>query len=53
MKLVGQPLARREDARFLTVGNAIVDALWHLGLRHIDPPYTPQAVWKALNEANG
>jgi carbon-monoxide dehydrogenase large subunit len=33
------------------IGNAIVDALWHLGVRHIDPPYTAQAVWKALNEA--
>jgi carbon-monoxide dehydrogenase large subunit len=34
------------------IGNAIVDALWHLGVRHIDPPYTAQAVWKALNEAS-
>jgi carbon-monoxide dehydrogenase large subunit len=33
------------------VGNAIVDALWHLGVRHIDPPYTSQAVWRAVNAA--
>jgi carbon-monoxide dehydrogenase large subunit len=31
------------------VGNAIIDALWHLGVRHVDPPYTPHAVWKAVN----
>ncbi len=30
------------------IGNAIVDALWHLGVRHVDPPYTPHAVWKAV-----
>jgi carbon-monoxide dehydrogenase large subunit len=30
------------------IGNAIVDALWHLGVRHVDPPYTPHAVWAAV-----
>ncbi len=30
------------------IGNAIVDALWHLGVRHLDPPYTPHAVWNAV-----
>jgi carbon-monoxide dehydrogenase large subunit len=33
------------------IGNAIVDALWHLGVRHIDPPYTSHAVWKALQKS--
>ncbi len=31
------------------IGNAIVDALWHLGVRHVDAPYTPHAVWKAVS----
>ena len=31
------------------IGNAIIDALWHLGVRHIDPPYTPHDVWKAVS----
>jgi aerobic carbon-monoxide dehydrogenase large subunit len=33
------------------IGNAIVDALWHLGVRHVELPYTPHSVWKALKEA--
>jgi carbon-monoxide dehydrogenase large subunit len=33
------------------IGNAIVDALWHLGVRHIDPPYSSHAVWKALQKS--
>ncbi len=32
------------------IANAIVDALWHLGVRHLDIPITPQKVWKALRE---
>jgi carbon-monoxide dehydrogenase large subunit len=30
------------------IGNAIVDACWDLGLRHLDQPYTPERVWRAL-----
>jgi len=30
------------------VQNAIVDALAHLGVRHIDLPCTPERVWRAL-----
>jgi aerobic carbon-monoxide dehydrogenase large subunit len=33
------------------VQNAIVDAVAHLGVRHIDIPATPQRVWAAINEA--
>ena len=33
------------------IANAVIDALWHLGVRHIDIPITPQKVWKALREA--
>ncbi len=32
------------------IANAIVDALWHLGVRHLDIPITPHKVWKALRE---
>jgi len=30
------------------VQNAVVDALSHLGIRHIDMPLTPERVWAAL-----
>jgi carbon-monoxide dehydrogenase large subunit len=33
------------------VQNAIIDALAHLGVRHIDMPASPQRVWQALNES--
>lgn len=33
------------------VHNADVDALSHLGVRHVDMPLTPQNVWRALSTA--
>ena len=33
------------------VQNAVVDALSHLGVRHIDLPCTPERVWLAINAA--
>jgi carbon-monoxide dehydrogenase large subunit len=33
------------------IANAVVDALWHLGVRHIDIPITPPKVWQALRAA--
>jgi carbon-monoxide dehydrogenase large subunit len=33
------------------VQSAVVDALSHLGIRHIDMPATPQRVWAAIQEA--
>lgn len=33
------------------IANAVVDAMWHLGVRHIDIPITPEKVWKALRAA--
>jgi aerobic carbon-monoxide dehydrogenase large subunit len=35
------------------VQNAIIDALAHLGVRHIDMPASPQRVWQALRSASG
>jgi carbon-monoxide dehydrogenase large subunit len=32
------------------IANAVVDALWHLGIRHIDIPITPPKVWALLQE---
>jgi CO/xanthine dehydrogenase Mo-binding subunit len=32
------------------VQNAVVDALSHLGVRHIDMPLTPERVWRAIQE---
>jgi carbon-monoxide dehydrogenase large subunit len=34
------------------VQNADVDAVAHLGVRHIDMPTTPQRVWAAINRAS-
>ncbi|HEX6195495.1 MAG TPA: xanthine dehydrogenase family protein molybdopterin-binding subunit [Jiangellaceae bacterium] len=33
------------------VQNAVVDALSHLGVRHIDMPLSPQRVWRAIRDA--
>ncbi len=32
------------------IANAVVDALWHLGVRNIDIPLTPQKIWAILRE---
>jgi aerobic carbon-monoxide dehydrogenase large subunit len=33
------------------VHNAVIDAVSHLGVRHIDMPTTPERVWTAIQEA--
>jgi aerobic carbon-monoxide dehydrogenase large subunit len=30
------------------IGNAVIDALWHLGVRDITLPINPETVWRAL-----
>ena len=32
------------------IANAVVDALWHLGVRNVDIPLTAPKIWKILNE---
>ena len=32
------------------IANAVVDALWHLGVRNIDIPITPPKLWSVLKE---
>jgi aerobic carbon-monoxide dehydrogenase large subunit len=51
------PFGAKGVAESPTVGappaivNAVVDALWHLGVRHLEIPMTPEKVWKALRAA--
>jgi aerobic carbon-monoxide dehydrogenase large subunit len=33
------------------VQNAVIDALSHLGVRHLDTPLTPERVWRAIGDA--
>jgi carbon-monoxide dehydrogenase large subunit len=35
------------------VVNAVMDALAHLGIQHLDMPLTSQTVWNAIQSANG
>jgi carbon-monoxide dehydrogenase large subunit len=32
------------------IANAVVDALSHVGVRHVDIPITPEKVWRLLKE---
>jgi aerobic carbon-monoxide dehydrogenase large subunit len=34
------------------VANALVDALSHLGIRHIEMPATPERLWRAIHHGN-
>ncbi|MEE9278063.1 MAG: aerobic carbon-monoxide dehydrogenase large subunit [Dehalococcoidia bacterium] len=51
------PLGAKGVGESATVGapaaivNAVVDALWHLGVRHMDIPITPAKVWQVLQDA--
>ncbi len=50
------PLGAKGVGESATVGapaaiaNAVVDALWHLGVRHVDIPITPPKVWRLLRD---
>ena len=50
------PLGAKGVGESATVGappaivNAVVDALSHLGVRHIDIPITPEKVWRILKD---
>jgi carbon-monoxide dehydrogenase large subunit len=35
------------------VQNAVIDALSHLGIRHLDTPLTPERVWRAIRDSAG
>ena len=36
-----------------SVQSAVIDALAHLGVRHLDMPLSPQRVWAAIRDAEG
>lgn len=50
------PLGAKGVGESATVGspaafvNAVVDALWHLGVKHIDMPLWPWKIWQILKE---
>jgi aerobic carbon-monoxide dehydrogenase large subunit len=50
------PLGAKGIAESGTIGappavqNAVIDAVAHLGVRHIDLPLTPERVWRAIND---
>jgi len=50
------PIGAKGVGESATVGappaivNAVVDALWHLGVRHVEIPMTPSRIWNILNE---
>jgi aerobic carbon-monoxide dehydrogenase large subunit len=35
------------------LANAVADALAPLGVRHLDPPYTPERLWRVLRAVSG
>ena len=51
------PLGAKGIGEAATIGstpaiqNAVIDAVAHLGVRHIDMPCTPERVWAAIEEA--
>lgn len=50
------PLGAKGIGESATIGstpavqNAVVDALTHLGVRHVDLPLSPERVWRAIHE---
>jgi carbon-monoxide dehydrogenase large subunit len=48
VKGVGEAAATGAPAAF---ANAVLDALWPLGVVHIDPPLTSETIWRAIRNA--
>ena len=52
------PLGAKGIGEAATIGatpaaaNAVIDALSHWGITHLDTPFTPEKVWRAINEAS-
>ena len=47
----GKPLAYLDNAATTQKPQSVLDALAPLGISHLDMPYTPQRVWKAIAAA--
>ena len=51
------PLGAKGIGESATIGstpavqNAVIDAVAHLGVRHIDMPLSPERVWRAIEDA--
>jgi CO/xanthine dehydrogenase Mo-binding subunit len=51
------PLGAKGIGEAATIGatpaaaNAVIDALSHWGITHLDTPFTPEKVWRAIHEA--
>lgn len=48
VKGVGEAAATGSPAAF---ANAVLDALWPLGIVHLDPPFPPEKLWRAIQTA--
>jgi carbon-monoxide dehydrogenase large subunit len=35
------------------VANAVLDALWDVGVREVEMPFTPHRVWEVIQKAKG
>lgn len=52
------PLGAKGIGEAATIGstpavqNAVIDAVAHLGVRHIDMPCTPERIWRAIQDAS-
>ena len=52
------PLGAKGIGEAATIGatpaaaNAVIDALSHWGIHHLDTPFTPEKIWRAINEAS-
>jgi carbon-monoxide dehydrogenase large subunit len=50
VKGVGEAAATGSPAAF---ANAVLDALWPLGVVHLDPPFTAEKLWRAIRAGDG
>lgn len=50
VKGVGEAAATGSPAAF---ANAVLDALWPLGVVHLDPPFTAEKLWRAIRSGEG
>ena len=33
------------------ISNAVVDALWEVGVREVEMPFTPHRIWQTIQQA--
>jgi hypothetical protein len=52
-KAHGFPQFETHHTTTTTLANAVIDALSYWGITHLDIPYTPEKIWRAISAANG